>query len=1478
MAGARKVLSMALITLILLSLINIIPMVVPASASPSPSDLEGWFYRRPIIITERSGNDLYNYSVLINVDFRDAILVRKARVDLADLRIVNSVGNELPFWIENYANTKMIYDYSANVGLARDLIVYAVVGDRIYGHNADPKPSRIWVYYLGNGTLEVLYSDVDYRFTTWQAIYNETEGRIYAVGQYVTASANRSAVFVIDVNTNSVSYVTHPNTGDVNEFIGVDEYKGYLFVGERNRAGSTTGSSYPNGGGVWKIPKDTWNDTSSWERIWEDPHGREIRAIRVYNDELYVLAVPGQGYGTNITLYRYNETTNTFDEVITFTDIDTSFDFAGFMDAGEYLYIAVCNSTTGTIHILAFNGIVIVEDFDTGVPNYHSVRILAKNIVDEDAIFLGTDRGDIYLVVWSSKRVLKLGEIPMKHTIPEGSSRATFNRYAYDPSTLTLYPTQLYDSCGIYSVEFGNIKVWVKLSELSAYSQTMIYVYYDNPSAEPANYTARDVFLWYDDFEDGVLDPAYIVYGGAVASEANGVLTLQADTDDFPEGLYINTLETFIDHANPLAKPWIRVEVKARTLETVAGNDQWGVYVYWNDADNNVYVRYVDNDYKGIYGVWLTKRVGGEETHLGSVNGVSAGTGWYNFTVIVYLNGTIRGLISGEGQNFEVVGTQTDFTSGYIGLYVGWSSNEKFEYDYIIVRAYTDPEPAISIGLEEPVKIVKLPLETMYLVHEITYSPNSTQFSHSFTATNTSTAGYETSYSDIYGWRVYANPYQSGGTSYENDASLVSEVNIALPYSEVLVKNVTLLARTSGTGSFRQLWVKVLNSTGGVVAELVNATMGTSWIEISLVVNTSLSGQITIWINATVKSTTTVGEEIAVKDVRVYVEYKTNPQVTVSWSPNVEFFNCSASHYVELGSSEYLNSSVITFKLIQFMTYNTTDYPVQPSYVGNETIGSYNYSVYRIDTANYSQYMIINALLENRFKTFRTHAKGYDTETILIGEPLTVELPELGNITIVELNKTFINVTSVTISFSSTGTFTVEANLTQTPQWRLGYGRKVITVKYGAFSVRPVDVDSRAVDYEDVVLQLINKTDGSIVRELTGNKLFSLTGLWAGNYSMVIKFKDITIGVGDFELNITTDASIIDLQCAMKSLARDYRGFNRTVVHELDKQLVSVEDLSIKSPFSRMRILLNGTGPFKLYINYRGDLPTKVDVEGNVTGLKYYWDGDYLVIEGSLGSIGELNITDLYKVRLEIYDRLGNLMPSWMFAFINGIKYSGAIVEDYFYPEDYVVKLPATINGFEFYSFFDGFDENVRVVSINNSDITLRAWYRVPTSIEVRSYQVASLWWLPFVEQDSDRVKVYIEGYLRDYYGTSMPDRLITINVTDVDAGFTWSINVTTDATGYFRTPLLELVRGRTYRIDAVYSGDDIYVGSCSTIEVKPEELPTAPVVFEIPVNYLLAAVGIALIAIGIFAAIRAARHTIEGFHERSRRFVRRKR
>jgi len=1026
--------------------------------------------------------------------------------------------------------------------------------------------------------------------------------------------------------------------------------------------------------------------------------------------------------------------------------------------------------------------------------------------------------------------------------------------------------------------------IWVKVPSIPAGSTTTIYMYFGESNPYPEYHNASEIYVLYDDFlSNDTIGTEWVNYWFAwIGWTSNFDFVLGTDVYVKNGALKIfkdYSADGAIDLATTTILPSEELYIKTRVF---VHKEQSGAFiVVLGDTDNEVSVAVYALD--GTYGFFYeVDNVGGRVA-----DGTAIKNTWMTVEFKVKPGSNTIARLSGDELDTGWIDLGVDIAAitpsprfGFTTIIRAQNPVIRASVDYVFVRKQVEVEPEPFIGSVRVKVQLWLPAESMFLTHSLAYSPNSTQFNHTFFAVNSTTAGYETEYVDAWGWRVYANPYQSGGTSYENTASLVSEVNITLPYSEILVENITLFARANSTGSLRQLWIKVLNSSGDVIAELSNATMGTGWTEVSLTINSNVSEQITVWVNATVNSTTTTGEEIAIKDVRVYAKHDENPLLGVVWQPNVDYFNCSASFYVEFDSTEYVNSSAVTFKLVEYLIYNTTDYPVQPTYVGNETIGSYNYTVYRIEPANYRQFMTVYAFLENKLKTFRMHVKGYETTTVLVGEQFTVELPVLGNVTVRELGMGFINVTTISLKLTLPGTYTVEANLTQPSAWMLGRASVIISVKYGSLTTRLFDLDSRVMDYETVILRMVNETSGMVVGEVTGNNIFTLTELWACNYTLEIRFKDIVVSKSSFTLNVTTDGSIVDLTCAVKSLAPDYRGLNRSVVFEHDKQLAGLESLSAKFPFSRMRMLVNGTGSFKLYVNYRGDLPTDVSVAGNVS-FNYYWDGNYLAIEGVLGSVGELNVTDLYKLRLELYDRLGNYMPM-IYVFVNGTKYTGAIIEDCLYPENYVVELPEVVESFDFYGFFDGFDETVRVVTVNNTDVTLKAWYRVPTSVEasVKAVRGGVLAWLSRILQQEvlEEVDVYIEGTLKDYYGDAVTQATVTVNITNVETGFTISLNGTTDISGYFRTDVVSLASGKDYKVNVIYAGNDVYVGTLATKQVEIEAPPLPVEVVGIPVEYVIAV--IAAIMIGVAVAIfawRAAKHAVEDEFIRRRRFVRRK-
>jgi len=339
----------------------------------------------------------------------------------------------------------------------------------------------------------------------------------------------------------------------------------------------------------------------------------------------------------------------------------------------------------------------------------------------------------------------------------------------------------------------------------------------------------------------------------------------------------------------------------------------------------------------------------------------------------------------------------------------------------------------------------------------------------------------------------------------------------------------------------------------------------------------------------------------------------------------------------------------------------------------------------------------------------------------------------------------------------------------------------------------------------------------------------------------------------------------------------DYRGASRELVANMS---VTYESISPKFPYSRMRVLISGTGGFRVRV-YLPALPTKLEVASNTT-ITWRLEDGWLTIEGSLGSTAEVNITDLYRLRLEFFDRLGNRLPVVPITYINGSKYSGTAIMAYLYPEDYVLEVPEVVEGFDFWAFSDGFNETVKVITINQSDVALKAWYRVPTSptLEVEAVGPSPLsWLLPFLQQVSEEtVEAYVTGVLKDYYGNGVPNRPVVVNITNLETGYTLTLNVTTDVSGFFKTDVVELARGVDYEVKVYYAGDDTYVESMMVKQVSIAAPPLPVEVVGIPTEYIIAIV-IAVI-IGIAAALyawRAARHVIEEEFERRRKFVRRK-
>ncbi|RLE87343.1 MAG: hypothetical protein DRJ67_05005, partial [Thermoprotei archaeon] len=179
-----------------------------------------------------------------------------------------------------------------------------------------------------------------------------------------------------------------------------------------------------------------------------------------------------------------------------------------------------------------------------------------------------------------------------------------------------------------------------------------------------------------------------------------------------------------------------------------------------------------------------------------------------------------------------------------------------------------------------------------------------------------------------------------------------------------------------------------------------------------------------------------------------------------------------------------------------------------------------------------------------------------------------------------------------------------------------------------------------------------------------------------------------------------------------------------------------------------------------------------------------------------------------------------------------------------------------------------GYNETVRAFSINHTDVVLKAWYRVPTSPEDVEVEVvmSPLSWLFQLLSPQEAVEAYVEGCLRDYYGSGVPSRRVTVNVTNVETGFAQSITTTTDASGYFRAGPFTLARGKEYRISIAYGGDDVYTSTSKTITytAPPPEGEGLPVSLPISWAVIVVAIIVIIAVVLILIKIRKIKHELE--------------
>ncbi|NJE85872.1 DUF2341 domain-containing protein [Thermococcus sp. CX2] len=261
------------------------------------------------------------------------------------------------------------------------------------------------------------------------------------------------------------------------------------------------------------------------------------------------------------------------------------------------------------------------------------------------------------------------------------------NAYFTDLNGNPLYYWYVYD--GSFTI------FWVKIPYLSANSKTTIFLHYGgsvNPYLSYMN--PAKVFLFFDDFTGTYLDTSkWNIYGTPTVS--GGILSLQGYR---AQGRNIRGQATWIWTVNTFPVSYV-IEMNTSLADAdlrIAQNYGYAVgpFFLW-------YINSTGDGYGEGIGIYYSLPVIGLlQINVNNGSGTWTITAWNLYTMgtwsiisIVVDRGNIQTYQDGNPISTYTVPSLED---GSIGL--GQATGGPSQYDWILVRKYVDPEPAVSIG------------------------------------------------------------------------------------------------------------------------------------------------------------------------------------------------------------------------------------------------------------------------------------------------------------------------------------------------------------------------------------------------------------------------------------------------------------------------------------------------------------------------------------------------------------------------------------------------------------------------------------------------------------------------------------------------------------------------------------------------------------------------------------------------------------
>ena len=282
-------------------------------------------------------------------------------------------------------------------------------------------------------------------------------------------------------------------------------------------------------------------------------------------------------------------------------------------------------------------------------------------------------------IVEQSGRELTDYQVKVEITDPDFFSKCTDQKYVEfydeDKQTLLSHYTELFDTVNKIAV------FWVKVPSIPANGIKYIYLNINTERTEDLSDPSK-VFDFFDDFEDAdISDWVFTAGNWQVTEEAayHGSYGLEEITTNPGVGWGYCSKSFSLNE--------LILEYYARQTETEGGSGLC-VFSEWNSGNPSGYMIWIHpgNDVVQIYRV-----DSGSPTQLKSASKTLEYNQWYKLKLVIKADGTIEGYV-----NDALVVTATDTTYQQFS-YVGVRVSRAVQYDYIIVRKYTEPEPSVTV-------------------------------------------------------------------------------------------------------------------------------------------------------------------------------------------------------------------------------------------------------------------------------------------------------------------------------------------------------------------------------------------------------------------------------------------------------------------------------------------------------------------------------------------------------------------------------------------------------------------------------------------------------------------------------------------------------------------------------------------------------------------------------------------------------------